>query len=88
MQSLGRVPNARRVPVNLPSLKSEHSGSDTPVSLVPSGGPGWGNKDATSTSTTTPSTVSFTDLNHSILKILNCDIYIFLYLYFIVSKII
>lgn len=46
MQILGRVPNARRPPANLPSLKSEHSGSDTAVSLVPSGGPGWGKQDA------------------------------------------
>lgn len=58
MQTLGRVPNARRIPVNLPSLKSEHSGVDTAVSLVPPGGPGWGKQDATSTTTTTPSSVS------------------------------
>lgn len=54
MQSLGKVPNARRPPANLPSLKSEHSGSDAAVSLVPSGGPGWGKQDSTtSTSATT-----------------------------------
>lgn len=59
MQTLGRVP-ARRGPVNLPSLKSEHSGSDAAVSLVPAGGPGWGKQDAnsTTTSTTTTPTVS------------------------------
>lgn len=57
MQSLGKVPSARRAPVNLPSLKSEHSGTDTAVSLVPSGGAGWGKQDATSTPTT--STVSY-----------------------------
>lgn len=52
MQSLGKVPSARRAPVNLPSIKSEHSGSDTAVSLVPSGGAGWGNKDSITTTTT------------------------------------
>lgn len=51
MQSLGKVPSARRAPVNLPSIKSEHSGNDTAVSLVPSGGAGWGNKDANTTPT-------------------------------------
>ncbi|XP_046404098.1 LOW QUALITY PROTEIN: uncharacterized protein LOC124169510 [Ischnura elegans] len=44
MQSLGRVPCARRAPANLPSLKAETSGADPPVSLVPSGGTGWGSK--------------------------------------------
>ncbi|KAG8229350.1 hypothetical protein J437_LFUL007158, partial [Ladona fulva] len=44
MQSLGRVPTARRAPINLPSLKAETSGADPPVSLVPSGGTGWGSK--------------------------------------------
>ena len=41
MQSLGKVPSARRPPANLPSLKSEHNNSDPAVSLVPSGGSGW-----------------------------------------------
>lgn len=60
MQILGRVPNARRPPANLPSLKSEHSGSDAAVSLVPSGGPGWGKQDTpTSTaSSTSPATLT------------------------------
>ncbi|KAL1138785.1 hypothetical protein AAG570_008847 [Ranatra chinensis] len=44
MQLMGKVPLARRTPVNLPSLKSEHSGNDPAVSLVPSGGTGWGSK--------------------------------------------
>uniref|UniRef100_A0A0A9ZFT9 Protein PRRC2A n=1 Tax=Lygus hesperus TaxID=30085 RepID=A0A0A9ZFT9_LYGHE len=44
MQPLGKVPSARRPPANLPSLKSEHSGNDPSVSLVPSGGTGWGSK--------------------------------------------
>ncbi|XP_054273378.1 protein PRRC2C isoform X4 [Macrosteles quadrilineatus] len=44
MQSLGKVPSARRPPANLPSLKSEYSGNDPAVSLVPSGGTGWGSK--------------------------------------------
>nr|CAH7745034.1 unnamed protein product [Callosobruchus chinensis] len=45
MQSLGKVPNARRAPANLPSLKAEHSGSDAAVPLVPAGSPGWGKQD-------------------------------------------
>ncbi|XP_022908286.2 protein split ends isoform X1 [Onthophagus taurus] len=53
MQSLGRVPSARRPPANLPSIKSEHSGTDAAVSLVPSGGPGWGQKQESSTPLTT-----------------------------------
>lgn len=58
MQSLGRVPSARRPPANLPSIKSEHSGTDAAVSLVPSG-PGWGKQEpSTSSTSTTPSTVS------------------------------
>lgn len=44
MQSLGKIPPTRRVPANLPSLKSEHSGNDPAVSLVPSGSTGWGSK--------------------------------------------
>lgn len=63
MQSLGKVPSARRPPANLPSLKSEHSGNDPAVSLVPSGGTGWGSKPGeagqpTSVSQSSP-TVSF-----------------------------
>ncbi|CAH1184606.1 unnamed protein product [Phyllotreta striolata] len=48
MQSLGKVPNARRAPANLPSLKSEHSGTDTAVPLVPPGAQGWGKQDGAS----------------------------------------
>lgn len=44
MQTLGKIPSARRAPANLPSLKSEYSGNDPAVSLVPCGGSGWGNK--------------------------------------------
>lgn len=58
MQSLGKVPTARRPPANLPSLKSEHTGSDAAVSLVPSGGAGWGKQDPNSPSTTTPPSVN------------------------------
>ena len=50
MQSLGKVPSARRPPANLPSLRSETSSNDPAVSLVPSGGSGWATtKDTTST---------------------------------------
>ncbi|KAB0800432.1 hypothetical protein PPYR_06172 [Photinus pyralis] len=55
MQSLGKVPTARRPPANLPSIKSEHTGSDAAVSLVPSGGVGWGKQDQNSPSTNVPS---------------------------------
>lgn len=58
MQSLGKVPSARRPPANLPSLKSEHSGSDAAVPLVPPGAPGWGKQDGqptTAASTTSSS---------------------------------
>lgn len=48
MQILGKVPNARRPPANLPSLKSEHSGSEAAVPLVPPGGPGWGKQESNS----------------------------------------
>ena len=61
MQSLGKVPSTRRAPVNLPSLKSEHSGSDPTISLVPTGGTGWGSKqsDAAPPITTTSPVCSY-----------------------------
>lgn len=43
MSVLGKVPSARK-PLNLPSLKSENTGNDPPINLVPTGGSGWGNK--------------------------------------------
>ncbi|XP_059483980.1 protein PRRC2C isoform X2 [Neocloeon triangulifer] len=60
MQSLGKVPSARRPPANLPSLKSEHSGQEPPVSLVPSGGAGWGAKGESEESATTATASSST----------------------------
>ena len=64
MQSLGKVPSARRPPANLPSLKSEHSGNDPAISLVPSGGTGWGSKGETNQAATPsqPSTPSVSSL--------------------------
>lgn len=41
LQSLGKVPTARRAPANLPSVKSEKGGNDPTVVLVPTGGSGW-----------------------------------------------
>lgn len=62
MQSLGKVPSARRPPANLPSLKSETSNSDPAVSLVPSGGSGWATaKDSTSSTTTTTTVATSLD---------------------------
>lgn len=78
MQSLGKVPSARRPPANLPSLKSEHSSSDPAVSLVPSGGSGWATtKDSVSTTTTT-TTVAATQLdnttvNYNLIQYIFCD---------------
>lgn len=43
MSVLGKVPSARK-PLNLPSLKSESTGNEPPINLVPTGGSGWGNK--------------------------------------------
>ena len=45
LQSLGKVPTARRAPANLPSVKSEKGGNDPTVVLVPTGSTGWASKD-------------------------------------------
>uniref|UniRef100_A0A0N7Z9M7 Putative splicing factor n=1 Tax=Rhodnius neglectus TaxID=72488 RepID=A0A0N7Z9M7_9HEMI len=70
MQSLGKVPSARRPPANLPSLKSEHSGNDPTVSLVPTGGTGWGSKPGETgpspTIQTPPQPTAASSINHSI----------------------
>ena len=45
LQSIGKLQGVRRPvppPANLPSLKFENAGNDPTVSLVPSGGGGWG----------------------------------------------
>ena len=56
LQSLGKVPTARRAPANLPSLKAEHSGNDPSINLVPAGhssAGGWtANKDDNNGETT------------------------------------
>lgn len=70
MQSLGKVPSARRPPANLPSLKSEYSNSDPAVSLVPSGGSGWATtkEPASVTTNTTPNTTAISTTEISTVK--------------------
>ncbi|CAH0559632.1 unnamed protein product [Brassicogethes aeneus] len=58
MQSLGKVPSARRAPANLPSLKSEHNETGAAVPLVPPGGPGWGKQESTTSSSSASSTTN------------------------------
>lgn len=58
MQSLGKVPSARRPPANLPSLKSEFNNTDPAVCLVPTGGSGWATTKETTTSSSTTTTTS------------------------------
>ncbi|XP_072748347.1 uncharacterized protein Nocte isoform X5 [Anoplolepis gracilipes] len=73
MQSLGKVPSARRPPANLPSLKSETSSSDPAVSLVPSGGSGWATtKDSTSSTTTTTTVVTSLDNTTTVSSTAQC----------------
>ena len=54
LQSLGKVPTARRAPANLPSLKAENSGNDPTISIVPTGSSGWGKDEPNSNSSTKP----------------------------------
>lgn len=68
MQSLGKVPSARRPPANLPSLKSEHSSSDPAVSLVPSGGSGWATTKDSVSSVATTTTVAATSLDNTTVR--------------------
>ncbi|XP_020288922.1 protein PRRC2C-like isoform X4 [Pseudomyrmex gracilis] len=73
MQSLGKVPSARRPPANLPSLKSETSSSDPAVSLVPSGGSGWATtKDSTSSTTTTTTVATSLDNTTTVSSTAQC----------------
>ncbi|CAL1675422.1 unnamed protein product [Lasius platythorax] len=73
MQSLGKVPSARRPPANLPSLKSETSSSDPAVSLVPSGGSGWATtKDSTSSTTTTTTVATSPDNTTTVSSTAQC----------------
>lgn len=54
LQSLGKIGQSRRAPIpaNLPSLKSENSGNDPRINLVPSGSQGWAKKEKTETIST------------------------------------
>jgi len=60
LQSLGKIGQSRRVlqPANLPSLKSENSGNDPRINLVPSGIQGWGKKESAPSSKQATSTAS------------------------------
>eukprot|EP00117_Sycon_ciliatum_P046163 scpid5393/ scgid4265/ Protein PRRC2A; HLA-B-associated transcript 2; Proline-rich and coiled-coil-containing protein 2A len=55
LQSLGKVPLRPPKPVAIPSLRKEHQGHDPTVSLVPSGGGGWGTANQTKDKTSSTS---------------------------------
>ncbi len=62
LQSLGKVASARRMPppAHLPSLKSESSGNDPTVNLVPTGGAGWGSEKSQTPTEKQPPTTQIT----------------------------
>lgn len=91
MQPLGKVIRNVRNPVNLPSEKSESSHEST-INLVPIGGAGWGNKQATEKSLVVSLKIkigiySFTNVNtfemslalnnYKIIKLYNIVLYFF-----------
>ena len=86
MQSLGKVPSARRPPANLPSLKSEHSSNDPAVSLVPSGGSGWATTKESTTTTTATTTTTVTASDISTVNFVKIHVYSVNFFFFLISS--